>query len=80
MIGLCVAGAILLAGRLTGGSVNPARTFGPDVALSFFDGSVVWSQGWEYWVGPVLGALGAAGLDEFLTQTRRAAASRGRAT
>jgi len=29
IIGLSVACAILLVGPLTGGSLNPARTFGP---------------------------------------------------
>lgn len=36
----------------TGGSLNPARSFGPDVATKRFDG-----YHWIYWVGPLLGAL-----------------------
>lgn len=36
----------------TGGSLNPARSFGPDVILRTFD-----SYHWIYWVGPILGAL-----------------------
>lgn len=35
----------------TGGSLNPARSFGPDVILGTFDG-----YHWIYWVGPLLGA------------------------
>lgn len=36
----------------TGGSLNPARSFGPDVILGKFDG-----YHWIYWVGPVSGAI-----------------------
>lgn len=36
----------------TGGSLNPARSFGPDVILHTFDG-----YHWIYWVGPFLGAI-----------------------
>jgi aquaporin related protein len=36
----------------TGGSLNPARSFGPDVIHGTFD-----SYHWIYWVGPILGAL-----------------------
>lgn len=41
----------------TGGSVNPARTFGPDVVLHSF-----YHYHWIYWVGPILGAIVAAGF------------------
>jgi aquaporin related protein len=41
----------------TGGSANPARSFGPCVADRSFPG-----VHWIYWVGPGLGALVAAGL------------------
>lgn len=36
----------------TGGSLNPARSFGPDVVNHTFDG-----YHWIYWVGPGLGSL-----------------------
>jgi aquaporin related protein len=36
----------------TGGSLNPARSFGPDVVLSKFD-----TYHWIYWIGPLLGAI-----------------------
>lgn len=75
IIGLSVAGAILLAGPLTGGSLNPARTLGPDFALAIFGGSVEWSQMWVYWVGPLLGAVIAAALYDFVTRAREAAAA-----
>lgn len=40
----------------TGGSLNPARSFGPDVATMSFE-----TYHWIYWLGPVLGALLASG-------------------
>ncbi len=54
-IGLTVAAAILLAGPLTGGSLNPARTFGPALAANYWDSHLV------YWLGPLIGAI-LAGL------------------
>lgn len=36
----------------TGGSLNPARSIGPDIVLGTFDG-----YHWIYWVGPLLGAI-----------------------
>ena len=41
-------------GPLTGGAVNPARAFGPALASGHFDHHIV------YWIGPLLGAAGAA--------------------
>src|SRR5690606_31427135 len=46
MIGLAVATAIMAIGPLTGGSLNPARTFGPYLTTALFGGSVPWSQFW----------------------------------
>ena len=45
----------------TGAGINPARAFGPDVALATFNG-----YHWIYWVGPLLGAAIAAGFYKFL--------------
>ena len=36
----------------TGGSLNPARSFAPSVALGSFD-----SEQWVYWVGPLAGSI-----------------------
>ncbi|KAI5077355.1 hypothetical protein GOP47_0007179 [Adiantum capillus-veneris] len=48
-IGLIVAANILFAGAFDGGSMNPARSFGP--ALVAWD----FTNHWVYWVGPLLG-------------------------
>ncbi|KAL2516219.1 Aquaporin TIP2-1 [Forsythia ovata] len=54
-IGFIVGANILAAGPFSGGSMNPARSFGPAVASGDFAGN------WIYWVGPLIGG-GLAGL------------------
>ena len=60
MIGLSVAGLVLVLGPLTGAAVNPARAFGPNATASLFGGEVDWTQYPAYVVGSLLGALVAA--------------------
>jgi len=52
-IGLTVALDILFGGPLTGAAMNPARTFGPALATSF------WEAHYVYWIGPMLGGAAA---------------------
>jgi len=60
-IGLTIAIGILFAGPLTGGAINPARVFGPALAVSFWDAHYV------YWIGPMLGgALAGFVYSKFL--------------
>jgi aquaporin TIP len=59
-IGLTVAAVILAIGPLTGGSVNPARSFGPAVASGNFEGNLI------YWIGPLVGGGLAALLYDWL--------------
>lgn len=59
-IGLTIAADILAIGPLTGGSMNPARSFGPAVASGIFEGQAV------YWIGPIIGGLAAALLYQYL--------------
>ncbi|GAA5916986.1 hypothetical protein JCM6882_005083 [Rhodosporidiobolus microsporus] len=60
-IGLALFVAELLGVYYTGGSLNPARSFGPAVVLTEFS-----SYHWIYWVGPGLGATIAAGFYKFV--------------
>ena len=53
-IGLTVTCGILGIGPLTGGSMNPARSFGPAVVTHLFEGQAA------YWIGPLLGGTVAA--------------------
>ena len=54
-IGFIVGANILVAGPFSGGSMNPARSFGPAVASGDF------TNIWIYWVGPLIGG-GLAGI------------------
>ncbi|KAH3939350.1 hypothetical protein HBH98_238780 [Parastagonospora nodorum] len=60
-IGLALFIAELAGVFFTGGSLNPARSFGPDVVLGKFDG-----YHWIYWVGPLLGAILAVVFYRFI--------------
>jgi aquaporin TIP len=59
-IGLTITIDILFAGPFTGAAMNPARAFGPQLVGNF------WSNGWIWYVGPLVGGVAAAGLYEFL--------------
>jgi MIP family channel proteins len=59
-IGLTIAAGILAIGPFTGGSFNPARSFGPAVASGIFEGQAA------YWLGPMIGAVLAALLYDTL--------------
>ncbi|EME45449.1 hypothetical protein DOTSEDRAFT_170860 [Dothistroma septosporum NZE10] len=60
-IGMALFVAEMVGVYYTGGSLNPARSFGPCVI------SGVWDQEhWIYWVGPTLGAILAWGFYRFI--------------
>lgn len=60
VIGMTYAADILIAGPLTGGAANPARALGPAVASGYY-GTL-----WVYWIGPIIGALIAGFVYEYL--------------
>src|SRR3954453_4603640 len=53
-IGLTITFDVLLAGGLTGGAMNPARAFGPQLVRND------WSDAWVWYVGPLAGGVIAA--------------------
>lgn len=64
LIGMTLTADILIAGPLTGGAANPARALGPAIAASAY-GNL-----WVYFVGPILGALLAGFVYQYLLTTK----------
>lgn len=60
-VGLAVTIGILAIGPLTGGSMNPARTFGPMLVTGAFEGIAM------YLAAPIVGAVSAALLYRWLS-------------
>lgn len=64
MAGIAIGGMIflihLVGVPLTGASVNPARTLGPAIVSGH------WEFHWIYWVGPIVGALIAGFIMQYL--------------
>jgi MIP family channel proteins len=55
-IGLTLGFNVMFGGSISGGSLNPARSFGPALITGNF------SYHWIYWVAPIIGGLIAAGV------------------
>lgn len=70
-IGLVVAADIVTVGNITGASMNPARTFGPYLADSMFGGPNMWAQFPIYVIGPIVGALIAAFLYDYVAEPKK---------
>jgi aquaporin related protein len=60
-IGLALFIAELVGVYYTGGSLNPARSFGPCVVTGVFD-----REHWIYWVGPGAGSIIAVIFYKFI--------------
>jgi glycerol uptake facilitator protein len=50
-IGFVVLFGVMVGGAISGGSMNPARVFGPAMASGHFANHYVW------WIGPIVGGL-----------------------
>lgn len=73
-IGLTLMCLILVGGNLTGAAMNPSRAFGPALVSGNFLSHAV------YWIGPVIGAVAAAGLWEAILLERPSEAGAAGAT
>jgi len=60
-IGLTVALEVLIMGPVSGGSMNPARSFAPALV------SGVWQHQWLYWVAPILGGQLAVVVYQYIS-------------
>ncbi len=65
-IGMVVAVDIIVTGNITGSSLNPARTFGPYLGDSLFGGPNLWNFFPVYVIGPIIGAIVAAFLYDYI--------------
>ena len=76
VIGLALAGGILVTGEATGGSANFARSLGPlVVSLPYDVGKIPWGDLGVYALGPALGAVAAAFVYEGVTGLERVSPS-----
>jgi aquaporin TIP len=59
-IGFTIAAGVLMAYAITGGAMNPARAFGPQLVGDH------WANFWVWYIGPLAGGVIAASLYELL--------------
>ena len=67
VIGLTVGGVITTTGNIAGASLNTARTFGPYVGDWLLGGNNLWAYFPIYVIGPILGAVAAAFVYDYIT-------------
>lgn len=70
-----VAVATLATAFVSGGSMNPARSFGPEVIVGF--GLTTSSSHWIYWLGPFIGGVLAAVVEKYVLYPIERVASKG---
>lgn len=59
-IGLTLGFNVIFGGSISGGSLNPARSFGP----ALITGNL--NYNWIYWIAPIIGSLIAASIHKLL--------------
>lgn len=64
-VGLAVGVCVLVGGPLTGASMNPARSIGPNLFAKRFDDI------WVYIIGPLVGGLAGCGFYMFVSAAHR---------
>lgn len=64
-IGFTLGLNVMFGGAITGGSLNPARSFGP--ALLMWD----FNYHWIYWIAPIAGGMIAAGVYKLLNKEEK---------
>lgn len=68
IIGLSLTSILTLISNITGGSVNPARTFGPYLANTLLGGANLWAYLPIYIIGPVIGGILAAVIYQYISE------------
>ncbi len=69
-IGMVVTVDIIVTGNISGSSLNPARTFGPYLVDTLFGGPSLWNFFPIYIIGPIVGALVAAFLYDYIADLK----------
>ncbi len=65
-IGFVVLFGVMVGGTISGGSMNPARVFGPAIASGHFANHYVW------WIGPIIGGVTAGFVyDIFFSEKKK---------
>jgi glycerol uptake facilitator protein len=68
-IGMTVAAVILAIGNISGGSINPARSFGPDMMALIVNGSPALITTYPlYLIAPIIGAVLAAFFYNYIAE------------
>ena len=67
IIGLSLTSILTLISNITGGSVNPARTFGPYLANTLLGGANLWAYLPIYIIGPLIGGILAAVVYQYIS-------------
>jgi len=70
-IGFTVAAVITTVGNISGASINPARTFGPYLGDFVLGGHNLWNYFPIYVIGPIVGAILAAVIYEYISSEEK---------